>query len=582
MLEHMSDVQCPMFSSAAADVKLKHAVFFNVKQQPYVKNKMSAIQGTLISKNYTQFTIVNADGSTLATFSGAAAAGHAMPFDTVAYDGKVCALVKARYTPLRIAGTLVLNSKMRYGQTSRGVPLYLFHPENPSYPMFIVGSSEKNTSLNLRVLIEYTEWKAALPQGIIIQNYGPAGTYPAEEAVAHAVAQPKLKTKQGLGGNTIGIDVPQLPEDIHQLPASTFVCNIDPPGCEDIDDLIAIEPRGNDIVCIYILIAAAAAYVLPGGPADGTASLRSATLYTPDGTPLQHMLPPEIATGAASLKADGRSRPVLSWSFTYNLRKQSIECAHGFALYQVQNQYSYSYDRVEAEAPAWAVAVLRSLTRILKGNADDPHSWVEVAMIAYNEALAAELRSRGVGVLRSHNAADAARVETYSRFGGPALAKYALESARYISPQAEETAHAGLGRDLYTHGTSPLRRYADLYNQQCMLTALYPHTYSVPAEPFDSAFHNKRGSALKTYGRTLHFLECIGQSSKELEVIIIDVLPEKEKLKVWVPAWELVLSWRHAPEELLKKNTIGIGLKVRYYLNKNAPSMKERFVFEPV
>lgn len=542
---------------------------------------MSVAEGTLISKNYTQFTIVNADGSVLASFDGAKAAGHCMPYDIVTYDGKACALIKARYTPLRIAGTLVLNSKVRYGQTSRGVPLYLFHPENPAYPLFIVGSSEKNTALNQRVLIEYSEWKGELPQGHIVKYYGPAGTYAAEEAVAHAVAQPLLqKTKPMQNGM-----VPLLPAGIYTLPASCFVCNIDPAGCEDIDDLIGIEPHAENVVRIYILIAAAAAYIQPGTPADSMASLRSATLYTPDGTPLQHMLPPEISTAAASLKADGQPRPVLSWSFTYNILKKKVECDYGFTLYQVVNQHSYSYDRVEAEAPAWVVAILRSLTRTLKGNADDPHSWVEVAMIAYNRALAQYLYEKGVGVIRRHRPADEKRVETYARFGGPALAFHAYNAACYISAEGSRQAykaHAGLGVNLYTHGTSPLRRYADLYNQQCMLAALEPHTYSAPAEPFDSAFHNKRGSALKTYARALHFLECIEGESKTLEVTIIDVIKEKEKLKVWVPAWELVLTWRHAPEELLKENTIGVCVKVRYYLNKNAPSMKERFVMQRI
>jgi len=541
---------------------------------------MSVTQGTLLSKNYTQFTIVNADGSVLASFDGAKAAGHCMPYDIVTYDGKACTLNKARYTPLRIAGTLVLNSKVRYGQTSRGVPLYLFHPENPAYPMFIVGSSEKNTTLNQRVLIEYSEWKGELPQGHIIKYYGPAGTYAAEEAVAHDFSQPPLtKQKTGHGG-----DIPLLlPPYIPTLSTSTWVCNIDPPGCEDIDDAFGLEPTAEEgIYNIYILIAAAAAYITPGTPADATAALRSATLYTPGGTPLQHMLPTDFATDTASLKADGKRRPTLAWSFSYDIKTRTIGIDYGFRLVLTQNHNSYSYESVEAEAPPTAVAVLRSLTRTLKGNEDDTHSWVEVAMIAYNEALAKELRSRGVGVLRTHNAADAAHLEAYSRLGGPALAKYALESARYCSPHSERTYHDGLGRDLYTHGTSPLRRYADLYNQQCMLAALEPHTYSVPTEPFDSAFHNKRGSALKTYARALHFLECIEGESKTLEVIIIEVCKEKRKLKVWVPAWELVLTWRHAPEELLKENTIGLMFKVRYYLNKNAPSMKERFVMQCV
>ena len=536
--------------------------------------------GTLISKGYTHFSIVDKDGVAQASWSGAVAAGRCMPYDTVSYNGSVCTLLQPRYKPLRITGTLILNSKVRYGQTSRGAPLYLFQPENPAYPLFTVGSSAKDTVLNIRVLIEYTEWKSTLPQGIIIQNYGPAGTKDAEEAVAKAVAQPPLPKEKSPAEAAAA---PLLPPDLPTLPPSAVVFNIDPPGCEDIDDLFALEEPDENRVRIHILIAAAAAYVLPGSPADTAAALRSATLYTPDGIPLQHMLPPSIATASASLKADGISRPALAWSITYNLRKEQVEKNHGFTLYNVTNAHSYSYDSVEAEAPVHITETLKALTRTLKGNDADPHSWVEVAMIAYNRALAKFLYERQVGVIRRHRPADEERATNYARLGGPALAFHAYKAAAYVSTAAEETAHAGLGLRLYTHGTSPLRRYADLYNQQCLLAALYPHTYSVAAEPFDSAFHNKRGSALKSYARTVHFLDCLeADTDRILEATIIEVEPAKEKLKVWIPAWSTVLSWRHAPADLLGESTIGLVIKVRYYLNKNAPNMKDRFVFQPV
>ena len=538
-----------------------------------------SVTGTLISKGYTHFSIVDQDGVPLGAWSGATAAGHCMPYDTVSYNETKCTLIKARYTPLRLTGTLILNSKVRYGQTSRGVPLYLFQPENPAYPLFVVGSSSKDTALNLRILMEYDNWvSAGLPQGHIVQNYGPAGTKDAEEAVAKAVAQPPLPKEK----NTIGNVAPLLPSDIPSLPPTATVFNIDPPGCEDIDDLFAIEELDENLMRIYILIAAAAAYVLPGSPADRAASLRSATLYTPDGTPLQHMLPPALATAAASLKADGVARPALAWSFIYNLKKETIVKNHEFALYNVTNAHSYSYDSVTADAPPHVTTILQALTRTLKGNDADTHSWVEVAMIAYNRALANFLYEQGVGVIRRHRPADEQRATDYARLGGPALAFYAYKAAAYVSTAAQDTAHAGLGLKLYTHGTSPLRRYADLYNQQCLLAVIYPHTYSAPAEPFDSAFHNKRSSALKSYARTIHFLDCLEDASHVLEGTIIEVMPAKKKVKLWMEGWGLVLSWRNAPEDLLKEGTIGLVVKVRYYLNKNAPNMKERFVFEVV
>ena len=117
------------------------------------------VVGNLITKNYQDFTIENVDGSVLASFSGASAASHAMPYDTVCYDGEKCTILKSRYTPLRLPGTLELTSKMTYGLTSRKAPLYLFRPEDGAYPLFMVGSTIKDRTANRRVLIEYESWK---------------------------------------------------------------------------------------------------------------------------------------------------------------------------------------------------------------------------------------------------------------------------------------------------------------------------------------------------------------------------------------------------------------------------------------
>ena len=545
------------------------------------------IIGTLVSKNYAEFTIVNESGIVLSSFTGARIANKCMPFDTVSYNGDKCGVVRACYTPLHLAGTLLLSSKTRYGLTSRGVPLYLFQAEDPSYPPFIVGSSMKDTSVNIRVVIRYESWQDQLPRAVIVDNLGVAGSYNAETLVASMHASPlihKLKdcTREKILSQS---HIPCIPENAH-------VFNIDPPGCKDIDDIFAFYNVSDNHVHVDVIIAAAAVIIPPGSPIDAHANLRSATLYDAEGHVLTPLLPREISETLATLLPDGAYRPGVAWSCLIDITKECIIDDYGFSLVHVRNQKSYSYD---SDFPVHISAILKTYTRILRNEnpalkmlsvqefdaANDAHAWVECAMIAYNVRMASWLEMHKCGILRSHKPADASRLETYGRLGGAELIHHALESAVYISHDAPDKYHAGLDAQSYTHATSPIRRYADLYNQQWFLHLTYPDIYPRPLSQFNTTFHNKRSKTLKTYTRTLNFLQCLcANNSKTVRAMIIDYSSEKSKIRLWIRAWNCVISWRHAPAEFLKTESIGVEVSLKYYINKNAPHWKDRFVLE--
>ena len=88
---------------------------------------------------------------------------------------------------------------------------------------------------------------------------------------------------------------------------------------------------------------------------------------------------------------------------------------------------------------------------------------VEHFMLLYNNMVAKELYACDPNtILRTHrnsldlNSTDDV-LEKY-------LLKRQLNSAKYES-NPENTKHEGLGMDLYTHATSPIRRYVDIINQ---------------------------------------------------------------------------------------------------------------------
>ena len=125
---------------------------------------------TLCTKNYKEFAIKDANGLIMKEFLGAKNANRALPGDIVEATESGCSLLYRKQTT-PIAGLLELSSKTKYGFTNRHHPMYLFTPFNESYPQFIVGSSERDTSKNRPGVIHFEKWTEAdnLPRGALIQ-----------------------------------------------------------------------------------------------------------------------------------------------------------------------------------------------------------------------------------------------------------------------------------------------------------------------------------------------------------------------------------------------------------------------------
>ena len=554
------------------------------------------IIGTLISKNYQTFTIVSSSGTVLAELDDVKKVMPCMPYDVVSYSPKEAKLelVQACYPVLRLVGTLDLMSKMRYGQSSRGVPLFLFRPDCTAYPPFIVGSRSNDLTRNQRVLVEFESWisdsgsgsasvgATTLPRGVLIKTYGPCGDYKAELAAAEAYATVQLKKRIGDIEDTYKPHLPPGENTIENIPSDALVFNIDPPGCEDIDDVIAYRveysPSATQIR-YWIIISAAAAYVPAGSPLDREAYQRSATLYNADGQVLAPMLPEALSTRAASLKADGVRRLGVAWEIIVGPAHSIVEDC-GFKLVWVVNGTSYTYEEASTCKHA---AHMTNLCKALgpRGSSADPHVWIETAMVSYNERFGTWLVDHGCGVVRSHKGAVAERYEAYKRLGGPALAMYAIEAARYVPYNAVETGHVGLGKQVYTHASSPLRRYADLHNQHWFLHMTYPGTYTPPIQTFDCAYTHARSKALKSYTRAAHFLQCLlVNKPSSIKALIIEVCVEKGKVRIYVEAWGLIMWWRGVPASVLRPDIIGCVVELKYYVAKNVAGWKEKFVLE--
>ena len=76
---------------------------------------------------------------------------------------------------LKFVGTLILDSKYKYGYNKKNIPFYLFKPFNYKHPDFLVSSSlGKKTNINQIVVIKYKEWEEndTIPKGILEETLG--------------------------------------------------------------------------------------------------------------------------------------------------------------------------------------------------------------------------------------------------------------------------------------------------------------------------------------------------------------------------------------------------------------------------
>ena len=506
------------------------------------------IQGMLQTKNYHDFMILSDCGTIIHTFTGAVLANKCLPGDHVSWKNGQCQL-ELRYEHPLIVGTLELTNKSTYGLTRRGFPMYLFTPYDASYPHFIVGSSEKDTSSNRIILIRFDTWaKTTFPRGLLEKMLGYSGDYDAEYQALIWQACPYV--------------YPSYPYEITHTD-STRIClegdtfNIDPKGCKDIDDVFTFLKR-DDGWLVTITISDVASYVDDGSAIDIMASLIGQTLYNEEGTILRPMLPP-MYQDICSL-APGKSSYGISMQFLYTMN--TITNIKWFESI-IENNRSYTYEEYQ-QNPSFPLQEIASF--LADRDVTDSHKWVEQMMIFYNKEAAIQLKHAKMGVLRTHSEPNRQKLEEYKEYL-PDFTYFAYSSAEYCLAEETDTHHYGLETDTYTHATSPIRRYADLINQRVLKNliqgkdgtmsyivdgAMYSNKqYIVPITMYDM---NRREKAIKHFARDADFLKAI-VSHTVFSGIIMDkeILENKMKIRIYVPLWKRMVSTEYV---MIDENTV--------------------------
>ncbi len=292
-------------------------------------------------------------------------------------------------------------------------------------------------------------------------------------------------------------------EDLRSLPIIT----IDGPKTRDFDDAISLEFVDNDIR-IGVHIADVAAIIHHQSPIDAAAKERASSLYLPRRQ--IPMIPKDLSQDLLSLK-EGCDRPAISLLARFNRDGTMLRYRFCASTICVQRQLTYG-DVNENLLAKERFRELHRLAEILRQERlnrgamnlslpeleidtdpsgalrldlvpqDSPSRMIIAEfMILYNELAARFCQENKIPVLYRGQAQPTEKLPLDEK----GYIFYVFQQRRKLSPlhiSTHPNPHSGLGVDLYTQATSPIRRYLDLVVQRQLSSFLAEETPRYDAE----------------------------------------------------------------------------------------------------
>jgi exoribonuclease R len=470
-----------------------------------------------------------------------------------------------KYKNVYIVGVLECSSRYQYGYSSSGAPLYIFHPLHKDLKdyMFLVGSKNSETSKNYLVLIRYLNWNEKYPRGELIHVLGECGDWEAEKKALMWQYSPYNFKKS----KDIIKSIENISTDISVTDVSSWeTFNIDPEGCEDIDDCISYKLNENGSMDIAITIADVSSIIVNDTELDKRAFLLGQTMYSEKER--KSMLPSEYEQ-LCSLKP-GQERYGVSLFFTYpgfeNIR---------FAKTKIVNNNSYTYESIYQSKHTEVMNMMKEISQ-----SEDSHKWVESLMIFYNKEASKILVQNKVGIYKVHNEFKTETKELLHKY-----CPFLLNESSSYSFYTEDLYHHGLQLEYYSTLTSPIRRYADLYNQRTLLNILKDPSFRLKGSSFelkDTLEHlNHRSKETKRHDRDMFFLNLIQHNTlKQLKGVVVKI--SEEKVSVYIEEWKRIVCISNKEMKYILPFELEQEILLRYFFNSKEKRWKNKIIFERI
>lgn len=469
-----------------------------------------------------------------------------------------------------IPGTI--RTKYKLGFNKRGNPIYQFRPFSWEYPDFMVASSYKGFKDRYAV-IKYLRWDKKLPQGEIVKMYDSYDN----DLLLYQYNLPLKSPKF----------IPPISPDIFN-PVEFFSSNslryhndyrkldvfsIDPKGSEDIDDAFSIEDNKNGIkMGIHI---ADVYFFIKEFNLGEIIKERYSSIYLPN--KVINMIPEVLSNNMCSLK-EGKDR--LAFTLWLEIVDDKI-VEYKIEKTIIQNRKQYSYEEADKKLINKEIYKLSKMIGIKYLNYEErqinkwnTHKMVEVYMILANHLICKLLKNEKNMVYRIHDKKENNTNIDYDNIHDEELE----EIIKILKNQSAEYSlnngiHYGLNLDYYTHFTSPIRRYIDIYVHQLLLNYITKNNEKNLEINLDNI--NDFMRRVKKLGKTINKMRLLDTEfeNKKIGVYVIDY--NDRHLTIYFPEMKIIYKYRLFNKLLDNKiNVIKNGDEVIYFDIENKKEYK--------
>ncbi|CAI4216258.1 unnamed protein product [Parascedosporium putredinis] len=255
-----------------------------------------------------------------------------------------------------------------------------------------------------------------------------------------------------------------------------LICSIDPVGCQDIDDALHARLLDNGNYEVGVHIADVSHFVKPSNAMDTEASIRGTTVYLVDKR--IDMLPMLLGTDLCSLKPYVE-RFAFSVLWEVNEDADIINVKYTKSVIKSREAFSYEQAQLRIDDPSQQDDLTNGM-RVkvqMESETSDPIDVKTKELLDTNSLVEEFMLFANVSVARKIHEAfpQTAILQPFFNTLIRIMATRCMMSAEYFCSGTQaypEFRHYGLASEIYTHFTSPIRRYADLMAHRQLAAAI--------------------------------------------------------------------------------------------------------------